>query len=624
MARCIPGGYLLSPPLSPVQTREGTPPRRCDTRDDSPDKRYCISALLRSLRHRWTPDRWVPYLSYGPRAYAPWKNRLGTSKRPKAADFTRPVKTVTFKRKGFRSRPLQGLSAHKYVQKANIARAETAAVSAQAVSPQKASEVTVHAPDLASTRVTIASGPPAVQTETSFVQPPSSAIQQLNMEELSFLDDASPVTPARRARRVHFASEPVWNPNGKPFPTKVKEYIKGESMYAKVPPKLPDSFMVVRDIPQPPSPLNSVAGTPIKSNDDSPQHQAYSGDPPRTPSPIRNLKVKFDEFTVSESSATKKREQEEKLKAKEEAKKEAARKEREREQKAKHEALLREQKKKDEEERERKREARQKEEAEKEAKAKQRKEPLKKLSIVKGLTPEWDSKVDETMAIKNVMAPVTPSGATRLTRKDLGTLLPQSKVDGLRGYGWLNDEIVNAYLAAVNAKRLEKTGYTKKSDQIPKTHVFGTHLYSTFKDKGFRAVERWPIRAKIGGSRFLSVDTILIPLNLGDHWTLLNISGTKRTIEYYNSLPGVSKPYTDFALEFLRGTLGDAFVEDEWSVIQTRSLQQLNGVDCGVYVCMNGTALLKGIDPLEAFDPAEIPTARRMVAATLLGKAVEL
>jgi len=246
-----------------------------------------------------------------------------------------------------------------------------------------------------------------------------------------------------------------------------------------------------------------------------------------------------------------------------------------------------------------------------EERIKQEAEERKKRSIVTELTEEWKNKIKEAMATKNMQKDITPN----LTRKDFGTLIPQSGTDGI---GWLNDEIVNGYLTAIVAKALKKQGYKKGAEEIPKCHAFNTNLYNNYTKKGYKSVERWAQRAKIGGKRFLSVHNCLIPINNRSHWTLISISGTKRTIKYYDSLYNEPGEYTAFALAYVKDVLGEHFVAEEWTIIDASSAQQANGVDCGVFVCINALALAMEREPLTAFHARDAQAARQLIAATLL------
>jgi len=252
-----------------------------------------------------------------------------------------------------------------------------------------------------------------------------------------------------------------------------------------------------------------------------------------------------------------------------------------------------------------------------EERAKKEVEERKKRTIVTELTKEWKNKLNEAMATKNMQKDIAPN----LTRKDFGTLLPQStRLDGI---GWLNDEIVNSYLTAIVTKALAKQGYKKGAEEVPKYHAFNTNLYNNYTKKGYKSVERWAQRAKIGGKRFLNVHNCLIPINNRSHWTLLSISGTERTIRYYDSLYNDPDQYTAFALAYLKDMLGQHFLLEEWTIIDASSAQQANGVDCGVFVCMNALALALGREPLTAFSSQDAEAARQLIAATLLNGGFE-
>jgi hypothetical protein len=233
-----------------------------------------------------------------------------------------------------------------------------------------------------------------------------------------------------------------------------------------------------------------------------------------------------------------------------------------------------------------------------------------KHAIVTDLSPELQKKLQTAMQETNKMKELAPN----LTRRDFGTVYPQ-RGDGI---GWLNDEIVNAYLNMVVSKALVDTGYTKAADDVPKYHAFNTNMYDNYKAKGYESVKRWPVRAKIGGKRLLEVEKCFVPVNENKHWTLLTISGTKRTVEYYDSLYNDPDKYAEFGMDFVRNVLGEDFKADEWKVIDASSAQQANGLDCGVFVCMNALALALGKNPVTAFGPHDAQKARRMIAATLI------
>jgi len=118
--------------------------------------------------------------------------------------------------------------------------------------------------------------------------------------------------------------------------------------------------------------------------------------------------------------------------------------------------------------------------------------------------------------------------------------------------------------------------------------------------------------------KLFGVDCLLIPINDALHWTLLVVSGTRKTISYYDSLYSNPGKYTAFGRAFVKGVLSQEYREEEWEVVNASSSQQANGLDCGVFVCVNALAVALGRDPVGCFGAGEVAEARRMVGGTLL------
>ncbi|KAL2356768.1 hypothetical protein BJ546DRAFT_838343 [Cryomyces antarcticus] len=202
-----------------------------------------------------------------------------------------------------------------------------------------------------------------------------------------------------------------------------------------------------------------------------------------------------------------------------------------------------------------------------------------------------------------------------LTRKDLGTVLPQSSADGV---GWLNDEVVNGFLNAAVARGLEKVGYVRGAGRVPPYHAFNTNFYNNIRDKGPESVLRWTVRAKISLKSVLQTSKVFVPINDHSHWTLLVVSAQDKTIESLDSLGGSGARYIRAVRSWLRAELGEEYVQEEWAELRTVSARQNNALDCGVFVCFNTLAVMRGLPPETAFQAEDMPRARRMVAAVLL------
>ncbi|KAI9662723.1 MAG: Alpha-1,3-mannosyltransferase-like protein [Alyxoria varia] len=475
-------------------------------------------------------------------------------------------------------------------------------------------------PILSPNRVAPTSAPIFGSSEKTMPQAPPTA--PIIDNDLSTLEDAPPAPPVRH---IGFAGEtsafvPHTPQHQGIWPTDIKRYDSTSLAGARAYPMDNPSFAHVReflncnsplqDSPETP-PRTDVPGmapnnayspaSPSKKQNASGSEEADTKLPGNGESPTRSVEALGNELSKLEMFEPRSGWFELEKQSREEAAEEKRRKE-----KAEREAALRA-------EQEALERARLEEEARREKEqAEERLEELRKTRIIHALPHDWKTKLDDTMAIKNPARKV----AGELSRKDFGTLLPQSLVEGV---GWLNDEIVNEFLDIAVKKKLEESGWTKTVGTAPKVHAFNTHLYSTFQSKGYNGVRRWAMRAKLGGKRLLDTEEILIPINDCAHWTLLVISGKDRTIRYYDSLGGGHKKYTDFALQYLAKELGNDFKENEWKVEKSWSQQQNNSNDCGVFVCMNGLALITGKHPSKAFETKDMPLAREMVAGILLG-----
>ena len=442
--------------------------------------------------------------------------------------------------------------------------------------------------------------------------------QQVESQELSHLEDAP---PPRTPKRVHWNTTAFTSPQVIP---KIKYYIKDEKMSypsnerlapeyrnPHTPqPQIPDDFSVLND-------EESLWGTPLLN-----AFNKYD-----TPEPVEGetseleaIRRGFSDFHVSTRyrDARDRRKQEiEEERKKEEAERKAV------EEKIKAAAEAEKEKK-----RQAKRKAEEAARAKKAAEAEAAAAAAAKKKIVRPLSAEADLKVSKAMATQNKSSVLAQARGVELSRKDFGTVLPQSNARD--GIGWLNDEIVNAYVGAAVDRQLEKIGFDRKKmgGQAPPLHAFNTNWYNTISSKGVQAVARWSKRAKLEGAKLLEVEQILFPINDGNHWTLLSVSGTKKQIWYLDSLGGKGKKYLETAKEWLKMELKEKYVADDWEVvgggderkrgIDWTSPRQDNGVDCGVFTCFNALAVVRGVVPSEAYSSQDMLDARKQVVGTLL------
>ncbi|KAK3721111.1 hypothetical protein LTR37_003401 [Vermiconidia calcicola] len=235
-----------------------------------------------------------------------------------------------------------------------------------------------------------------------------------------------------------------------------------------------------------------------------------------------------------------------------------------------------------------------------------------KQSIIRPLPADWDEKINEAMASKNKDHTICKTvEGTELRKHDFNTLIPTR--------AWLNDEIVNAWMATIVQSKLEKTGYKRGNGRVPAFAAYTSMWHSNVKAKGVKSIETWSRRKQIKGEALLKCEKIFFPINTGNHWMLLIISPQAREIEVLDSLNqgGVRQHYGDVAKAWLQMELGDKFVEAEWTLLESKSAWQQNTDDCGAFVCFNALAAAKGVAFAEV-GKGKMADGRRIMGAVLI------
>lgn len=223
------------------------------------------------------------------------------------------------------------------------------------------------------------------------------------------------------------------------------------------------------------------------------------------------------------------------------------------------------------------------------------------------LSSFWDENVDRVMTLADDSPVASSHRGDPLTRRDMATCFTPG--------AWLNDNIINSYMELIvdHARQtIDNTGRHPK----PSYHAFNSFFYSSLRDRGYRSVQRWALRARIGGESMLNVKTIFIPVHNHAHWTLIVVKPNDRTIEHFDSLGSPSDIHVQRVKQWLREELKGAYVESEWRVLDTPCPQQSNGSDCGVFLLTSAKLTALG-QPLE-YGPKDIPLIRRRIVAELI------
>lgn len=226
------------------------------------------------------------------------------------------------------------------------------------------------------------------------------------------------------------------------------------------------------------------------------------------------------------------------------------------------------------------------------------------------ITEEWQTKVmGIASAGPNVELAKTLEGQI-LTRRDFEEkLLPAT--------AWLNDNVITGSILYVGEYVNGKAGATA---QDPRCATFTSYFWPRLESAGPAQCGRLMRRAGVRKDNFLNIDSILIPICSGNHWTLAVVLPSRRRVLHMDSLRGGhgNPDVTRRILEWVKVTLDDQFVEGEWEVVDLDGPLQRNGWDCGVFTITNGLCLALGLDPNESYTAQQLTLQRHRLAAVLL------
>ncbi|KAL4894982.1 hypothetical protein BDV59DRAFT_191978 [Aspergillus ambiguus] len=167
------------------------------------------------------------------------------------------------------------------------------------------------------------------------------------------------------------------------------------------------------------------------------------------------------------------------------------------------------------------------------------------------LPGNWARRVADAMASPGNRKLATTLEGDPLTKKDLATCYTPM--------AWLNDEVINAYLALI-VDYLRRTHGNYGRHDKPRFHAFNSFFFSNLRDKGYQGVRRWANRAKIGGEALLNVEMVFVPVHNSAHWTLIVVKPSERTIENFDSLGSLSPRHVNLIKEWLKNELGDKYI----------------------------------------------------------------
>lgn len=231
--------------------------------------------------------------------------------------------------------------------------------------------------------------------------------------------------------------------------------------------------------------------------------------------------------------------------------------------------------------------------------------------LIAPLSERWAHEVERALEPGTTrLLARTPEGI-ELRRHDFDTLIPPTN--------WLNDEIVNGSLGWLDRAINGAAGIKDTRRQTRKCLVMGSFFFKYLMERGVDRTERNLRRNGVTKDNLLDVETIVLPICMNSHWTVLVIRPTKRTVVHMDSLsPNGSQSFRSLGLQWIKYILQEKFVESEWHELVTEAPTQSNSYDCGVFTITNAMCLALGLSPIHSYEARDMPLQRRRIAAALM------
>ncbi|WWC70517.1 uncharacterized protein I206_104468 [Kwoniella pini CBS 10737] len=178
----------------------------------------------------------------------------------------------------------------------------------------------------------------------------------------------------------------------------------------------------------------------------------------------------------------------------------------------------------------------------------------------------------------------------------------------VRPGGWLNDSVIDFYLALI-CNRADLHG--------KRVHYLDSHFSEKWREFGYAGVKSWT-----KGMDIFYLHLLLLPNNIGNvHWTCGVVDFLREKIIYFDS-SGHSQAAANSFFKRIRSYLRQEYEEkrkEAWDDSAWIDVFPVgNGSDCGVWVCQTLEMVGRGRDVLREgfeFDDKNMPYLRQLMAS---------
>jgi hypothetical protein len=243
------------------------------------------------------------------------------------------------------------------------------------------------------------------------------------------------------------------------------------------------------------------------------------------------------------------------------------------------------------------------------------------LRVMRPLTGEEAARVRELLSGSDADAQLSLIEGNRFTAREAWELKPRV---------WLTDGTINVFLLALRAlaeAALERGAAAAHRHVWVHNTFFWAKLQGTTGKYDYEGVSSWTRKKKRNrGVDLFAYKRVLVPINRQNtHWALALIDVERRTVAYLDSLRGsgfdvitaLCRYMDDEHRDKKGGPLPRAFAGAAVPYLLPR---QLNGVDCGAFLCAFCELLVRGVEPTQdVFTQDDLPYWRKRILLTCAG-----
>ena len=247
------------------------------------------------------------------------------------------------------------------------------------------------------------------------------------------------------------------------------------------------------------------------------------------------------------------------------------------------------------------------------------------LRVMRPLTGAEDARVRELLSGADADAQLSVIEGNRFTVKEARELMPRV---------WLTDGTINVFLLALRALA---EAALKRGAAAAHRHVwvhntfFWAKLQGTTGKYGYAGVSSWTRKTRRNrGVDLFSYKRVLVPINRKNtHWALALIDMVHRTVEFLDPFWWKRKDDGKDVIEALCRYMGDEHWDKKGGPLPFAFIgaavpyplpRQLNGFDCGAFLCAFCELLMRGVEPTQdVLSQDDMPHWRKRILLTCAG-----